>query len=313
MSSRVSGKRINDCKIIGNLKYDISLDIDTSDDENDIPPSHDFTNLKVGDEYTVDFQLKTASRELHLRFHSVRDPTGGYRSSQRHAAVKFQSYGGYGGTTLRESEDTEYYMSDVVDKDILGFMPDNANTINKLSIDIQIKDKQSKDAAVDPVQQYIAQQIKLFEDSKKYGDLTLMIHEKQKESESESIETPPKAKRRKTNDGNEEGQSSSSTTGITSESNKNSKSPIVTKTYGAILRSASKVFESALNNNMKEKEKDIMEIHAEDAKDVDDMLYYIMVNDLRKEVNPRTLIKLAHLYELKGLFAACSTRIVADL
>merc|ERR1712062_841217 len=64
---------------------------------------------------------------------------------------------------------------------------------------------------------------------------------------------------------------------------------------------------------MKEIEEGVIEIHAENAKDVDDMIYYIMVHDLRKDASPLTLIKLAHLYQLPTLLNACSARITQEL
>merc|ERR1739844_310980 len=43
------------------------------------------------------------------------------------------------------------------------------------------------------------------------------------------------------------------------------------------------------------------------------MIFFITVHELRRGANARTLIKLAHLYEVKGLLEACRLRIVETL
>merc|ERR1712124_86318 len=85
------------------------------------------------------------------------------------------------------------------------------------------------------------------------------------------------------------------------------------KVSGVILRSASSVFESMLENEMKEKEEKMIEIHAESAQDVDDMVRYIICHDLRRGAKVRSLIKLAHLYQVSALFDSCAMRILEEL
>lgn len=173
-----------------------------------------------------------------------------------------------------------------------------------LSIVIEIAEKHPPNHAIDPVRQFMDQHIKLFEDSKKHGDLTLLIFEENKEYDDELMTNPLNAKRRRIGD---EGQSSSDA--ISTQS----KEPSHMRTYSSVLRSASSVFEAELDKMKGKRQKYTLDIRAVNVEDVDDMLLYLMVGHLRKEANPRTLIRIAHLYKLKGLFAACSERIISDL
>jgi len=137
------------------------------------------------------------------------------------------------------------------------------------------------------------QRLKMYENSKKYGDITLRIIGVQEQKEE------PSRKRRKIDKKHSIGIGESE--------------DVTIKTSSIALRSASAVFESMMSSNMKEKEEGIIEIHAANVKDVDDMLYYIMVQDLRQDVDPLSLIKLAHLYQLTTLFNACSARMAQTL
>merc|ERR1711951_133735 len=89
--------------------------------------------------------------------------------------------------------------------------------------------------------------------------------------------------------------------------------PVSVKVSGIILRSASSVFESMLDSEMKEKKEKIIEIHADSVADVEDMIYYIICHDLRRGAHALSLIKLAHLYQLSALLDACVMRILDEL
>ena len=132
------------------------------------------------------------------------------------------------------------------------------------------------------------------------GDMTLRcIH-----SQSQNIENPlPKKRRKIVEDDSDQ-----------SEGNQGIDDNVtMIKTFSYVLRSASVVFDSMLSHQMKEGTEKVIEIQGATNKDVDDLVYYICCCDLRKNANPRALIKMAHLYELNGLFQACLQRIVSDL
>ena len=100
------------------------------------------------------------------------------------------------------------------------------------------------------------QQEAIYENSKKYGDITMRIVCK----ELSDLKEPPAKRRRKQKHSDSETAPAAAT-------------ETTMKTNGVILRSASTVFESMLNTDMKEKQENVIEIHARNEKDVDDMMY----------------------------------------
>lgn len=172
---------------------------------------------------------------------------------------------------------------------------------NRNFVTIEIRDSSQHSARGhlhrnrNPIAMHHKMQLELYENSKKYGDITLEIVSDKMKGE-ESICEPPLKRRKKTKT-----KSSADST------------PSAMKASGVILRSASPVLEAMLSSDMKEKQEKVIEIHAESAKDVDDLLYYVIVHDLREDVNPLSLIKLAHFYSITSLFDACSARILVQL
>lgn len=142
---------------------------------------------------------------------------------------------------------------------------------------------------------YKTQQKLFYENSKNHGDITLII---QKEQIDDNV--IQQQKRRRIN----EDDIMDNDDAIDHYDNNEEM-----KVSGNILKSSSKVFAGMLEHEFKENNESRIVITAINTKDVDDMYYYICTNELRKDVNPITLIKLAHLYDLKSLFHACSNRI----
>lgn len=132
----------------------------------------------------------------------------------------------------------------------------------------------------------------LYENSMKYGDITLRIVSEG--MSEEDFSEPPRKRRRRT-----EGKTDwNSTLNPLKHSDQNINQ---LKVSGIILRSASSVFAAMLDSKMKEREENMIEIHAERVKDVSDLLYYIHCSDLREDVNALSVIRLAHFYQLGWL------------
>merc|ERR1712062_621145 len=89
------------------------------------------------------------------------------------------------------------------------------------------------------------QQMTVYENSKKHGDITLRVI-----CDDEEIPTEPPRKRRKVEKEKESDDRK--------ENDKNE--PVLMKVSGIILRSASSVFESMLEYEMKEKKEKVIEI-----------------------------------------------------
>lgn len=121
------------------------------------------------------------------------------------------------------------------------------------------------------------------------GDITLVLNQ-------ETSLGPPPTKKRKRNS-----RSSSFTT--------NQEIKIV----GAILRSASPVFDGMLQSKMKEQKEKRIEIPAKSIKDIEDLAYFINTNKLSTKANPRALAPLAHLYQMTELFWQCINMAVNQL
>ena len=170
--------------------------------------------------------------------------------------------------------------------------PSSVSKFKTIEFRIALKTNKTRIASAEATEHWKQLQ-RMYKNSKKYGDITLRVITAQ-----DDLTQPPRKKRKFTRN---------QVLGIGESQD------ITVKTSSIALRSASNVFESMLNTKMKESEEGVIEIHAESAKDVDDMLYYIMVQDLRQDVTPLSLIKLAHLYQLTTLFDACSARITQNL
>lgn len=136
---------------------------------------------------------------------------------------------------------------------------------------------------------YSKQQELFYENSKKNGDVTLIIQEEQID-----VETEPKRKEHTNN--------------VNIGDNDTEM-----KVSSLALMSASHVFAGMFNHEFKENNDKKITIQAINKKDVDDMYFYIVTNQLRDNVNPITLIKLAHLYDLTSLFRACANKIITEL
>merc|ERR1712228_32359 len=76
-----------------------------------------------------------------------------------------------------------------------------------------------------------------------------------------------------------------------------------------ILCAASKVFERMLTVDMKEKRDKVIEIEADNQKDVDDMLYFMCTDELKSDCNALGIIELAHYYQMYRLFLRCAKKL----
>eukprot|EP01083_Nonionella_stella_P215730 776173_1 len=82
------------------------------------------------------------------------------------------------------------------------------------------------------------------------------------------------------------------------------------KVSSIVLRSASKVFDRMLSNDMMEKQEQKIEIKAKTLEDVKDMVYYMSTNKLKKTSNALNVIQLAHYYGMDRLFWECASRLL---
>ena len=80
-----------------------------------------------------------------------------------------------------------------------------------------------------------------------------------------------------------------------------------------ILQSGSKVFESMLTTEMIEKSSQKIRVYADSVQDVDDMVYFLATDILRKSANALSVIRLAHFYEIDRLIMACLNRMLDSL
>ena len=85
------------------------------------------------------------------------------------------------------------------------------------------------------------------------------------------------------------------------------------KVNSLVLQSGSKVFRQMLDNEMKEKQEKKITIYAKSYEDVDNMIYFLVTNILRKDANPCNIIRLAHFYEIDRLVMACLNRMIKSL
>merc|ERR1712129_475690 len=82
------------------------------------------------------------------------------------------------------------------------------------------------------------------------------------------------------------------------------------KVSGITLRSSSPVFEQMLTVNMQEQQQKRVVIHARSANDVEDMVYFMCTDKLKEDANVLSLVRLAHCYQVDGLFWKCVEKMV---
>ena len=144
-----------------------------------------------------------------------------------------------------------------------------------------------------------AQHESLYAFSKLHGDVSLIL--KPREG---SLYNPALKKRKLSNVKNKNKSDSNSNSLDDDDDLKH-----VLKFSANILCSASKVFERMLTVEMKEKTDKVIEIEAQNEKDVNDMLYFMCTDRLRSDSNALAVIELAHYYQMDRLFSRCIRRL----
>ena len=109
----------------------------------------------------------------------------------------------------------------------------------------------------------------MYENSKTHGDIKLMIHGDQKETEYDSKRKRKRIIQRKDKDGIQSIDDGENDSGCVHDL----ADPIVIKTYSAVLRAASVIFDSILTGDSKEQISNTIEIYGASAQDVDDMMF----------------------------------------
>jgi len=287
-----------------------------------------FGSFSVGDHYVVDItcfpagtthfssrsDLNHSACYIGLTLQAISDPTGSVKSGWRTVTMSLESVDREGspclnGTTpkpwgrdIREDVQIEKVLSNVSYL-WLGHKNNFAEIFkrNRNFVVVEIKDPhqgqpgrlRQRASAL----QFNKQQQCLYENSKKYGDISLRVIVS--DSAGHCVFEAPRKRRKKMDGGPIRSVGGEEATTMRASS--------------IILRSASAVFEAHLLNEMKEREESTIEIHAQRAQDVDDMMFFIICHDLREDVRPLSLIKLAHFYALEHLVAACATRILIRL
>lgn len=92
--------------------------------------------------------------------------------------------------------------------------------------------------------------------------------------------------------------------------------PLITQTMrvsSLILQSGSKVFDQMLTTEMVEKSSKTITVFANSVQDVDDMVYFLATDILRKTADALSVIRLAHFYEIDRLTMACLNRMIDTL
>jgi len=80
-----------------------------------------------------------------------------------------------------------------------------------------------------------------------------------------------------------------------------------------ILQSGSKVFEQMFSTEMMEKSSGTITVYANSVQDVDDMIYFMATDILRKCADAHGVLKLAHFYQIDRLIMACLNRMIECL
>lgn len=268
--------------------------------------------INVGEGYIASVVMYPAGYDdcyneccLGIKLEAIADPTGASHWSWRHAKVSVFCTEQKRRTkkddkpVLMELTSFDDVLENVIDEEIHYAIrhPDDdrddfLQRIDRLFVMVAISAPNTR-IQRKSAEMFRKQQISVYENSKKYGDITLRIICDEKDIPTE----PPRKRRRleKEQDGEKEN------------------GAVSMQVSGIILRSASTVFESMLENEMKEKKEKIIEIHADNVGDVDDLIYYVCCRSLRQGARVLSLIKLAHLYQLNALFDACVMRILKEL
>merc|ERR1712087_52547 len=88
--------------------------------------------------------------------------------------------------------------------------------------------------------------------------------------------------------------------------------PIKLKTSSLVLRSASPYFARMMSNNMKEANEMMVDIYAEKVEDVKSVLFFLFLNKFHVS-EPRRVIVLAHLFQIKTLFECCREEMIKSV
>eukprot|EP01084_Bolivina_argentea_P276479 471757_1 len=139
------------------------------------------------------------------------------------------------------------------------------------------------------------------------GDITLsIVVNNSDDNDGLTIYTPPNKKRKLMDNKYDINTNNDVSTGM-------DENVQTMKVSSIILQSGSKVFHQMLANNMMEKKEKKITVFAESMQDVDDMIYFMVTNILRKNANALSLIRLAHYYEIERLVMACLNRMIETL
>lgn len=342
-------------KVIGKSKYEIDTDaLNTSETD-------EFCEvIKVGSEYSLllTYDTKGGEQRDQPRFHLEFQATGiiSWLTYSRHrwitCIVRF-----FNGED--ESYENDVYQCSAGE----ALNPQNGRlymmdrNVSRIAVEVVITQR-ADTVPEEEMTPFILQQVRLYEDGKNNGDLTLIVitdsNENAKAPGSVPMNAVNSVNSMKSNDSNNSKNASPETehkSGSASAAEgdeapeckeddetsdpeidepvhsladdemrpgvgrKGQDNPLSVemRTHSAVLRSASSVFQSMLKHEMREKTEMVIEIHAAKTKDVDDLIYFIMTDQLRWDANPLRIIQLAHLYDLPALQAVCARRISDDV
>lgn len=252
-----------------------------------------FQGIAVGSQYKMNVKVaatnptetKSSSATIYIDFDASQDPGGMYRSKERTVICTVKLSGKKVCTKIKESPMNIAYHGVRVCSLELSLLD---RRIGSILVEVQITEPflEIDDC---PINAFLKQKLKMYQDGLQHGDIKLVPDK----DHQPMMQTKKKRKMGELDHIHEEA--------------------AIIRTFSFVLKSASTVFESILNAKREESTGKMLEIHDATAKDVDDMIYYIICFDLRRDANPRALIRMAHLYELEALFTACSKRIVSDL
>lgn len=267
---------------VGSMHF--SIDAGAIDDD-EVPT---FKNIQVGPFITCDVTIWPAEKQpneavassasawaIHLDFETVHDPMGCAGGKDRNISGMLSVYNNFEDLLqARTISKSMHSRASTVHLPVIfkeGTL--RAQNVRNIAVDVRIIEPQKTNNDVDPVRHHIKKQINMYENSKTHGDIKLVVHGDEKETEYDSVtESVRKRKRimqKKDKDGIlgiDDGENDSGCRHDPIE-------PIVIKTYSAVLRAASVVFDSILTVHAKEKISNTIEIHGASAQDVDDMMF----------------------------------------
>merc|ERR1712154_234975 len=136
--------------------------------------------------------------------------------------------------------------------------------------------------------------------SRQTGDVTLIVKPIDADDDDEAVSTAPPRKRRKLSEGsNAEGLSDDATDTV--------------KVSSLVLRSSSVVFDQMLTANMQEQKESKVIVHAKSVEDVEAMVFFMCTDQVPKDARTVNLARLAHCYQMDGLFWKCVERMVKNI